>query len=109
MSITILEVVAVDVLPAASVAVTVTLCVPSGSIPVVTLQLPDPSAVVVYVAPFTVTETVLPGSAVPVSVGVVSFVVRFGTTGGVGAVTSGVSLSVFTNSTSATSLANKAL
>ena len=109
MSITILEVVAVDVLPAASVAVTVTLCVPSGSVPVVTLQLPDPSAVVVYVAPFTVTETVLPASAVPVSVGVVSFVVRFGTTGEVGAVTSGVSLSLFTNSTSATSLANKAL
>ena len=64
------------VLPATSVAVTVMLCAPSLNAPGVKLQSPAPSAVVVPRLPSTSekTSTVLLASAVPLSVGVVSFV-----------------------------------
>jgi hypothetical protein len=64
-----------DTLPAASVAVAVTLYVPDGSVLVVILQLPLEFAVVVYVDPFTLTVTIAFASAVPVIVGVTLFVV----------------------------------
>ncbi len=70
-----LPVVGDDVFPAASVEVTVTLYVPDGNVAVVILQFPEPSAVVVYVDPFTLTVTIEFASAVPVIVGVTLFVV----------------------------------
>ena len=68
---------ATPVLPAVSVAVAVRLWVPSPSVSVVMLQTPVvPSAVAVPTAPSMsdVTSTVLPASAVPEIVGVVSLV-----------------------------------
>ena len=74
-------------LPAGSVAVTVAVCGPSlsGSVGV-QLQLPLLSATVVHsVVGLSVTFTVLPGSAVPLKVGVLSLVLPLAT----GAVTTG--------------------
>ncbi len=70
-------------LPAASVAVTVIACAPSPSaVPGVNVQCPDASAVVrpSSVAP-SYTLIVLPASAVPLNVGVVSFVAPLFATG----------------------------
>src|SRR6202008_379171 len=90
------------VLPAASVAVAVIVCGPELSAELVTLQLPEPSAVAVptCVAPSN-SFTVDPTSAVPVNVGVVTLVrlsvlddpeseavVRSGAEGAVGAAVS---------------------
>ena len=89
------------VLPAASVAVARTVWLPSASGVVgVKLQLPLASAVVVPTAvPSTITVTVLPASAVPLYVGVVSFVVEpfagVVTTGAAGAVVSTMNVFVF--------------
>jgi hypothetical protein len=83
-----------DPLPSSSVAVALTVYVPSARTVVVILQSPLPSAVEVYTVPFTVTDTVLPASAVPVTVGVVSAVVRSSTVGATGAVVSIVKVPV---------------
>jgi hypothetical protein len=83
-----------DSLPSSSVAVALTVYVPSARTVVVILQSPLPSAVEVYTVPFTVTDTVLPASAVPVTVGVVSAVVRSSTVGATGAVVSIVKVPV---------------
>ncbi len=88
------------VLPAGSVAVTASACGPSLSGVVgVQLQLPLPSATAVQTGlPPSVTLTVLPGSAVPLSVGVLSPVVLPAvgeiTVGAAGAVLSTVKLRV---------------
>ena len=66
---------------------------PSDKTVVVILHVP-PVAVVVYTAPSTVTDTVLPASAVPVIVGVVSAVVNAVTVGATGAVVSIVNVPV---------------
>ena len=67
---------AAPVLPAASVAVAVSVLVPAVSVPVVNDQSPDPSAVAVPTAPSTseVTAIVLPASAVPETVSAVLLV-----------------------------------
>ena len=85
-----------DSLPSSSVAVALTVYVPSARTVVVTLQLTDtgPSKVAVYTVPFTVTDTVLPASAVPVIEGVVSEVVKSSTVGATGAVVSIVKVPV---------------
>ena len=93
----------VALLPAASVLVMLTFLRPSAPrlkvpevgvvAPVSRLQWPALSALTWKVAPPTVTETVLPASAVPVSTGVVSPVVCGLTVGAVGAVVSTVRLS----------------
>ncbi|EAU68165.1 Pea-VEAacid family [Stigmatella aurantiaca DW4/3-1] len=88
------------VLPAASVAVAFTVCGPSASGAVgVRVQLPLAFAVAVPTdVPSTMTLTVLPGSAVPLYVGVLSLVVDplagVATTGATGAVASTVKLFV---------------
>ena len=66
-----------DTLPALSVAVAVMLCEPSANAEAVMLQLPLPSAVTLPTVPATelASVTVLPASAVPVKVGVVSLVI----------------------------------
>lgn len=73
------RVVVVPVLPAASVALTLTVCAPSAMPTLgVQLQLPLASAVVVHrVTPFSISFTMLPGSALPVRVGVLSLVSPF--------------------------------
>ena len=82
------------VLPAGSVAVTLSVCAPSA-IGRVGVQLHAPLALATAVqtgTPFSVTLTVLPGSAVPLTVGVLSFVLPLAagavTVGAVGAVLS---------------------
>jgi hypothetical protein len=93
-SITKLDVVGEEVLPAASVDVVVAVYVPVAKVLVVTLQLPDPFAVVVYVDPFTLTVIELLFSDVPVIVGVGSFVDTKFTTGDDGGVVSITKLDV---------------
>jgi hypothetical protein len=91
-----------DVLPAVSVAVAFTVCAPSASgVGAVRVQLPDASAVVVVPSglPSMLTVTVLFASAVPETVGVLSFVVDpfagVTTTGAGGGVVSMVNVLVF--------------
>ena len=89
------------VLPAASVAVALTVCDPSASaVGGVKLQVPEALATVVpTTTPSTITVTVLPASAVPVYVGVLSLVVEplagVSTTGAAGGVVSTVKVLVF--------------
>ena len=93
-----LRVAAGPVLPAGSVAVTSTVCGPSPNAGVVQLKLPLASATAVQsVTPPSVTFTVLPGSAVPVMIGVLSLVLNVSvgvtTTGAAGATVSTVTAS----------------
>ena len=99
---TVIVAVLVDVLPTASEAVTVAWMAPSGSAAEgVTLQLPEASAVVVKITSATpsplvskATVTLLPASALPVKVGVLSLVIWFASVGAAGARVSIVRLRV---------------
>jgi hypothetical protein len=68
--------------------------VPSDKTVVVILHVPPVAAVVLYAVPSTVTDTVLPASAVPVIVGVVSAIIWSLTVGATGAVVSIVKVPV---------------